>query len=319
MNKNQTVISVAFRTAAIKEAEFCLGADAGILSGDLYAEFARSGNRTRYENVNFRRRRLLNRLALGELCEERGRFLPELSRIIRCTLQERSWVLPAHSGGRLPDGAETNIDLFSSQTAAALAMISARLPLDKDLQKRIWETIDARIFSPFLMHDYWWRDLGTNRRPVPSNWTPWCVHGVLECVRAVLPAALPWEEEKLLPSPSSFEKTEEACACRFTQFLPSLLPPGRPLKKQRKLVHAGSRSSSPPSSLPAVCLSCRKSQSAALLPCATTLMTIRRTAAATRARSTGSIPPAIFSNAACIMSLILQSLPPCILLFKKYI
>lgn len=227
MNKNQTVISSIFHTAAIREAELCLGADAGILSGELYAEFARSGNRTRYENVNFRRRRLLNRLALGEICEERGRFLPELSRIIRCTLQERSWVLPAHSGGRLPDGAETNIDLFSSQTAAALAMISARLPLDIALQKRIWETIDARIFSPFLMHDYWWRDLGANRRPVPSNWTPWCVHGVLECVRAVLPDALPWWEEKLLPSPSSFEKAESACAHRFTQFLPSLLPPGR--------------------------------------------------------------------------------------------
>ena len=155
MNKNQTVISSIFHTAAIREAELCLGADAGILSGELYAEFARSGNRTRYENVNFRRRRLLNRLALGEICEGKDRFLPELSRIIRCTLQERSWVLPAHSGGRLPDGAETNIDLFSSQTAAALAMISARLPLDKALQKRIWETIDARIFSPFFMHDYW--------------------------------------------------------------------------------------------------------------------------------------------------------------------
>ena len=53
------------------------------------------------------------------------------------------------------------------------------------------------------------------------------MHGVLECVRAVLPDALPWEEEKLLPSPSSFEKAESACTRRFTQFLPSLLPPGR--------------------------------------------------------------------------------------------
>lgn len=187
--------SPAFCAAAVKEAENCLDADAGDLSEELYTEFARNGCRVNYEGVNFRRRRILNRLALGELCEGKGRFLPDLSRILSCTLQERSWVLPAHSDGRLPDGAEPNIDLFSAQTAAALAMLSARLPLDGALQKRIWEAIDARIFVPFLTHDYWWRDLNANRRSVPSNWTPWCVHGVLECVRAVLPDVLPWCDE----------------------------------------------------------------------------------------------------------------------------
>ncbi|MDE7210494.1 MAG: heparinase II/III-family protein, partial [Lachnospiraceae bacterium] len=194
MNINRTPSRI-FCTAAIREAAACLGADAGDFSEELYTEFARSGNRIHYEAANFHRRRLLNRLALGELCEGGGRFLPELERIIDCTLNERSWVLPAHSGGKLPQGAETNIDLFSSQTAAALAMISARLPLTDTLQKRIWESIDARIFQPFLAHDYWWRDLGKNRREVPSNWTPWCIHGVLECVRAVAPDALPWCDE----------------------------------------------------------------------------------------------------------------------------
>lgn len=191
MNINRTPSRV-FCTAAIREAEACLGADAGDFSEELYTEFARNGNRIRYEAANFHRRRLLNRLALGELCEREGRFLPELERIIDHTLNEPSWVLPAHSGGKLPEGMETNIDLFSSQTAAALAMISARLPLTNALHKRIWEAVDARIFQPFLIHDYWWRDLGKNRREVPSNWTPWCIHGVLECVRAVAPGALPW-------------------------------------------------------------------------------------------------------------------------------
>lgn len=188
----KTTLSPAFFSAAIREAEACLGTDAGDLNEELYTEFSRSGNRVHYEGVNFCRRRLLNRLALGELCEGEGRFLPELTRIIACTLTEPSWVLPAHSGGRLPEGDEENIDLFSSQTAAALAMISARLPLAPALQKQIWQAIDTRIFLPFLTHDYWWRDLGQNRRKVPSNWTPWCIHGVLECVRAILPDALPW-------------------------------------------------------------------------------------------------------------------------------
>lgn len=193
----KTAISQTFSSAAIREAMACLGADAGDLNEELYTEFARNGNRVHYEGVNFHRRRLLNRLALGELCEGKGRFLPELSKIIACTLEEASWVLPAHSGGRLPVGAEENIDLFSSQTAAALAMISVRLPFAAPLQKRIWEAIDARIFVPFLTHDYWWRDLGKNRRVVPSNWIPWCIHGVLECVRAVMPDALPWCDDIL--------------------------------------------------------------------------------------------------------------------------
>lgn len=222
MNTRLTV-SPAFYEAAIKEAENCLGADAGDLSEELYTEFARNGSRVNYEGVNFRRRRMLNRLALGELCEGNGRFLPDLSRVISCTLKERSWVLPAHSGGALPDGAETNIDLFSAQTAAALALISARLPLDAALQKHIWEAIDARIFVPFLTYDYWWRDLGANRRPVPSNWTPWCVHGVLECVRAVLPDALPWCDENMLRETGiaqpDMPQTASHLAC--------LLPPGR--------------------------------------------------------------------------------------------
>lgn len=193
----KAAVSPSFSAAAIREATACLSADAGDFGEELYTEFARNGNRVRYEGMNFHRRRLLNRLALGELCEGEGRFLPKLSQVIACTLDEASWVLPAHSGGRLPEGAEENIDLFSSQTAAALAMVSVRLALEPLLQKRIWETIDTRIFTPFLTHDYWWRDLGENRRAVPSNWTPWCIHGVLECVRAVMPDALPWCDDMM--------------------------------------------------------------------------------------------------------------------------
>ncbi|MDE7324901.1 MAG: tRNA adenosine(34) deaminase TadA [Lachnospiraceae bacterium] len=219
MNIKNT-ISRTFYNAAIREAESCIGADAGDLNTELYTEFARNGNRVHYEAVNFRRRRLLNRLALGELCEGKGRFLPEINRLIDCTLKEPTWVLPAHSGGILPVREESNIDLFSSQTAAALAMISARLPLGEALQKRIWETIDARILKPFLKHDYWWRDLGENRRKVPSNWTPWCIHGVLECVRAVLPNALPWCNDILVDGESD-GKTQQTESRKIPQINPA--------------------------------------------------------------------------------------------------
>ncbi len=230
-------ISRNFYNAAIREAESCIGKDAGDLNEELYTEFTRNGNRVHYESVSFYRRKLLNCLALGEICEGDGRFLPELSRLIDCTLNELTWVLPAHSGGKLPEDKETNIDLFSCHTASALAMISARLPLEYALQKRIWEAIDARIFQPFLKYNYWWRDLGENRREVPSNWTPWCIHGVLECARAILPEILSWcdkefAKEGFLDVKSSGEKqlsvdTLAAPALYPTQVLTSFLPPER--------------------------------------------------------------------------------------------
>ena len=76
MNTNPK-ISRYFYDAAIREAASCISKDAGNLNEELYTEFARNGNRVHYEAVNFHRRRLLNRLALGEICEGSGRFLPE--------------------------------------------------------------------------------------------------------------------------------------------------------------------------------------------------------------------------------------------------
>ena len=177
-------ISEAFKNAAVREANACYKIEIPELPDELYAEFAVNGNRVHYETACFLRRRVLNRLVLGEVCENNGDFLPEIENIIALTLSEKTWVLPAHSGGKLPSGTEENMDLFSTETAAALAITSELLPLSSNTQLALWRAIDQRIFQPFLIHNYWWRDLGSNRRPSPSNWTPWCIHGVLECVRA---------------------------------------------------------------------------------------------------------------------------------------
>ena len=177
-------ISETFKNAAVREANACYKVEIPELPDELYGEFAITGNRVHYEAACFLRRRLLNRLVLGEVCEGKGHFLPEIENIIALTLAEKTWVLPAHSDGKLPSGAEENMDLFSTQTAAALAITSELLPLSPNTQLALWRTIDQRIFQPFLIHNYWWRDLGSNRRPSPSNWTPWCIHGVMECVRA---------------------------------------------------------------------------------------------------------------------------------------
>lgn len=214
------IVSETFRSTAIQEANTCHNMEIPKLTDELYAEFATTGNRVHFEAANFLRRRFLNRLVIGELCESNGRFLPDIEKIISLTLQEKTWVLPAHSGGCLPVGKEENIDLFSSQTAAALAITSTLIPLPHLLQISLWQTIDARIFKPFLSHDYWWEDLGSNRRFVPSNWTPWCIHGVLECVYAARTLAADNSYSFLIPylELEQLEKIYNSCLASLTNY-----------------------------------------------------------------------------------------------------
>ena len=63
-------ISCNFYNAAIREAESCIGKDAGDLNEELYTEFTRNGNRVHYESVSFYRRKLLNCLALARSARE---------------------------------------------------------------------------------------------------------------------------------------------------------------------------------------------------------------------------------------------------------
>ncbi len=174
-------IPEVFYSEAVRMAEKAADADLGEFSEESYREFQKTGNRTNFENMSFNRRRILNRLLTGELC--RGGFIPHIERVIKAILDEATWVLPAHSNGELPDGEEKIIDLFSAQTAAALAIAAERTNISKPLADRIEYEIGERIFKPYIKYDYWWKNLGANRRKNPSNWTPWCTQGVLECAR----------------------------------------------------------------------------------------------------------------------------------------
>jgi len=152
-----------------------------VLPATLFLEYARNGNRSRYEAVRDRRRRKLQDLVMAECAEGKGRFADEIANGVWLICEESFWGLPAHLGQQhagvgLPDVAEPIVDLFAAETAALLAWTAylAAPPLAAVsglLPERIRLEIDRRMLSPCLARDdFGW--MGFHGQSL-NNWTPW--------------------------------------------------------------------------------------------------------------------------------------------------
>lgn len=158
------------------------------LPATLYLDFARTGNRSRYEGPYFQRRSALTRLVMAECMEGKNRFLDDIVNGVWAICEESGWVIPAHDGrGRMPDPADPIIDLFAGETGAQISwthyLLGGRLDaVDDRISPRLRREVKARILDPFLERDdFWWMGLG--RRGRLNNWSPWCCS---TCLSAVL-------------------------------------------------------------------------------------------------------------------------------------
>ena len=148
------------RAAMLRNAERQLAAPWEVLPATMALEFARDGNRSRYEDLRNRRRRKLQDLVIGECIENKGRFADEIANGVWLTCEESFWGVPAHLGAQkagvgLPDVAEPIVDLFAAETAALLAwtaylltpQLDRRFPL---VPERIRLETDRRLLTPCL-------------------------------------------------------------------------------------------------------------------------------------------------------------------------
>lgn len=160
------------------------------LPASLYLEYKMNGNRSHFEQRQNERRAALSSLVIGELVTRDKKYLPQIVNGIWATLEESTWVLPAHIGMQrggtgLPDPQEAIIDLFDGETAASLSAM--RFMLEEELQQyspvigqRIGYELDKRVFLPYLQRtDFWWMGFGDRR---PNNWNPWINSNVLSAV-----------------------------------------------------------------------------------------------------------------------------------------
>lgn len=181
-------ISAEFRNRIIKEAENYVGYTWPLPPASVYLEYARNGNRSRYEDIIFNRRRLpLIYLSFAECIEGKGRFTDDIINGVWTTLDEASWVIPAHNGNApLPDIEKPVIvDLFSGECAGILSFVVASLsvPLDAaapQITARIRAELAERIFIPIVKNNYWWTGIDTDI--IPNNWNPWIIANILTSV-----------------------------------------------------------------------------------------------------------------------------------------
>ena len=161
------------------------------LPANLYMDFAKNGNRSRYEKVCFERRRNLFTLMMAECIEGKGQYIDDIINGIWLICEESTWVVPAHNHvyadrvqRELVDIEEpVIIDLFSAETGSLLSwvyyflgsVIGETAPLVK---RRIELEMDRRILKPYLARDdFGWMGL-CHDNPV-NNWNPWINSNVL--------------------------------------------------------------------------------------------------------------------------------------------
>ncbi len=163
------------------------------LPATLFLEYARNGNRSRYEHECFARRNALTDLIVAECVEGKGRFLDDIVNGVWAICEESFWGVPAHVGAQkagsgLPDSAEPIVDLFAAETGESLAwtyyLLSERLDRVSPLIcPRIRHEIDRRILTPCLERDdFGWMGFAGGR---VNNWNPWCNSNWLACALLV--------------------------------------------------------------------------------------------------------------------------------------
>ena len=149
-------------------------------SAQMFAEFKTNGNRTRYEQATFAKRRQLAALVMAEVAEGKGRFLGDIIDGLYSTMEETWWGIPAHYGTKVMRTEDQTVDLFNAETAGLVAWTRRALKTQLDsfstlLTERIDREIERRILIPAVTTDYWWKKAG-------MNWNPWICSNWLACV-----------------------------------------------------------------------------------------------------------------------------------------
>lgn len=169
----------AFKSV-ITRAEGLLKSPLPPTTDDLYLDFTKTGNRTRWQNVAGQRRGRVSTLALAEALEGKGRFLAALDEVVQSLCQERTWVMPAHDGSLANfNGKTIDIDLGSSDLGWQLALTYWLLGdrLRPETRQLIRENVERRIIMPYL-------DMVAGTRPrnwwmnTTNNWNAVCLAGV---------------------------------------------------------------------------------------------------------------------------------------------
>ena len=143
---------------------------------------ARTGNRTEYETLRTRRRSALAALLLGEIAENKGRFIDQIVNGVWTICEESWWGVPAHlprtkelSG--LMDVSKPFVCIFAAETGSLLAWVDYFMrdkfdAISPQIRKRIYNEVNYRLMEPLMNQYHGWMGKSSSGRG-PNNWNPW--------------------------------------------------------------------------------------------------------------------------------------------------
>lgn len=134
------------------------------LTEEAFLVYEKTGNRIRYENDYFSRRRFLVVFGLLASWYHRKNDVEKLEEVIEEICQERTWALPAHVN-RKEVGWERTVDLFACETGQAMALILSETKeyLSKVVVEKVKQEITFRLLDSYLERSKWsWESFHNN-------------------------------------------------------------------------------------------------------------------------------------------------------------
>ncbi|GAB3999315.1 heparinase II/III-family protein [Spirosoma daeguense] len=181
----------AMMQAYLKKAESYLTYQWPSITATKSLLYERTGDRDQYQALSFDKRAVLGTLLLGEIYENKGRFIDQIADGVWSICEESFWGVPAH----LPRGKEYSglmdvsrpfVDLFAAETATYLAWVDYYVgdkldAISPQLRKRMYQETNYRIFQPLMTKPHGWMTTNSAGRP-PNNWNPWICSNWLNAV-----------------------------------------------------------------------------------------------------------------------------------------
>jgi len=176
----------------VQSAETYLDYNWPTIPATLSLLYVRTGNRNQYEAVSFQRRNALAALLLGEIAENKGRFIDQIINGIWSICEESWWGVSAHlnrsnefrgddsySFTGLMDVSRPFVDLFAAETGALLSWADYFLgdkldAVSPEIRKRLYNEVNYRLMEPLMNNRHGWMGKTASGRG-PSNWNPWIV------------------------------------------------------------------------------------------------------------------------------------------------
>lgn len=123
------------------------------LAEELFALFETTGNRLKYEEVYFVRRKFLAVFGITAYLFKQQEDIKKLEEVLLEICAEECWALPAHVNRKDNPEWRNTVDLFAAETAQALAEIvtlaGERLQLSDEVRRAVYAETEQRVLIPF--------------------------------------------------------------------------------------------------------------------------------------------------------------------------